>query len=202
MAQNPEFDRHPNFIDHVPSAQELAPAALTPAGELGLTDGQFKVSRSNGQIETGWSVGYTHVGSGNVPYATIGRPDESDPSLYLTRVVRVDKLLGWQHPQPERSLDESAPEQHNPMAARAAEIMSQLDAIKAHFGDEQDRNLWSYAAGTMNKAEAQRRGDGHGSTLEGQNAGQAFRGLSPEARAVAPEYLRLMQQLEQVRAQL
>ncbi len=81
-------------------------------------------------------------------------------------------------------------------------ISEEMKAIKSRFDDETALNLWRYASGTINKREAQARGDGQGSMNEGQVAGEAYRKLPSEAKEVADRYRYLMERRSTILEQL
>lgn len=84
------------------------------------------------------------------------------------------------------------------------DLKKQLDKIKDEFKDSGDdvMNLWRYAANRLNKADAQRRGDGQASIDHGNMSGQGYNSLSPKAQAQAENYYRVFMQLDAVRSRL
>lgn len=74
-------------------------------------------------------------------------------------------------------------------------LQAELDNLTAGLSEEDRLNLWRYASGMLNKREAQQKGDGKGSILEGQNAGSAYKQLSADADGIAGKYLSIMDRL-------
>lgn len=97
--------------------------------------------------------------------------------------------------------EEIAQLRKNEVAQKRNEILHEVEkledrmkGIESGLKDEaQGHALWQYASGTINKAEAQRAGNGQESYNEEQKAGEGWRKMSAGTRAVAPEYTALMQ---------
>jgi len=103
----------------------------------------------------------------------------------------IDSVPDWVMAQPEKPVKPTpeTPEQ------RTERIQRELDKLVAGLSEEDRRNLERYAMYLHDKKEAQKRGDGGGSTTYGQNAGQAYRAMSPEARALSSNYQALWDRL-------
>ena len=85
-------------------------------------------------------------------------------------------------------------------AEELKQIESEFDEFKSHFTDEDRINMWRYSAGILNKAEAQKKRDGQGSIVEGQNASEGFNNLkTPELKQAANTYLSYMRRLNSSR---
>ena len=83
------------------------------------------------------------------------------------------------------------------------DLDSKLHKIRTSLQDSEEQVLvWRYAAGMINKQEAQVREDGQESIIYGQEAGQAYNQLSPDARTQARSYLATMQKLHEARSEL
>ena len=79
---------------------------------------------------------------------------------------------------------------------RVEELKAAYAELRGRFSEEDQMNLWRYVAGKADRARAQKAGDGDGSRIAGENAGQAWNKLSPSARQAAGQYESLMNQLE------
>lgn len=80
------------------------------------------------------------------------------------------------------------------------ELLTRIEDLLKPFSENVRSELWRYAAGMMNKRDAQVRGDGAASIAYGQDAGRAFSKLTtPDAQDAANAYLHYMEQLDRVR---
>jgi hypothetical protein len=174
--------------------------------EQGHIRGDISVDRSqrwspNGEREGHAWVRYTSH-SGEVMIL-----DVAQDYIGLIQDSEGDKQ-GWDYLRPEEQTARIAQEvggivvgNQNKMTQDDTErlLTGQLDEIKAQFSEEDQRGLWLYASGIMNKKEAQMNDDGESSTYYGQQAGQALNKLSPAAKNAARKYLRLMEKLHRAR---
>ncbi len=69
--------------------------APTLADQLGVTDGEFTVIRSNGNNEKGWTVTKIDTDHSGKEFVKIEKPDE-ESSLILSKEIPTSWLLGWQ----------------------------------------------------------------------------------------------------------
>lgn len=80
------------------------------------------------------------------------------------------------------------------------EFATRIEDLLKPFSEGDRMWIWRYAAGIMNKRDAQVRGDGAASIAHGQAAGRAFSKLTTrDAQDAANTYLHYMEQLERVR---
>jgi len=84
-----------------------------------------------------------------------------------------------------------------------AKIEEEFDAFRSNFTEDQTLNMWKYAAGLMNKREAQIKGDGQASYDHERMAGEGLSALkTPELKAAADKYHGYMQQISYLRSSL
>ncbi len=86
-----------------PTDAEEANSNISPAQQLGLSDGEFSVLRSDGRIDNGWTVGeidtMKNKSGEEVKVATINQnifDSSGNISDVLTKKIPVDRLMSWQ----------------------------------------------------------------------------------------------------------
>ena len=123
--------------------------------------------------------------------------------------VLIDKV-----PKSQEDLDEirksRLEEQNRPIKEQLDSVEQEFAEFKSQFTEDETLNMWKYAAGMMNKREAQQRGDGQGSYAEEMNAGEGLTGLrntsDPQRRqellSAADKYMSYMQQISNLRTRI
>lgn len=194
------------LIEHIPSLDELAAQNRgeqpTYGEQLGLVDGQFVVKRSSGEEETGWSVAYpAEVEDSTDRWVKVVRPnpDAEHPHRAISKIVKVDDLLSWQHTEPNNDATELEKVGALDPLEREKQLMVRIDELQAPFTEKERQDMWAFTAGRLNKRDAQERDDGAGSIAHEQMSGQAYKRLSPQAQRAADQYLVLFQDLQAVR---
>ncbi len=234
MAPTAEIIRAPEIEPRLQDSADFAGSAalssevdMPPASRLGVTDGQFRVVRSNGEVEDGWTVRSALWKDKNGSFkVTIEKPDSDVEGGVLVKDIAVKTFLDWQDtendnpsvsekkwnestetPASERALIDKVPssndlknaenekliKQEKAKEAQIAQAEAEFEEFRSQFTEDQTLNMWKYASGLMRKADAQQRGDGQGSMIEGQNASEGLNNLkTPELRTAAQTYHRHM----------
>jgi hypothetical protein len=74
---------------------------ISPASKLGVVDGEFRVRRSDGSEEQGWSVRHStwkDKSTGNI-FITVEKPDPENPTGTLVKDVYASDFTSWQEPE-------------------------------------------------------------------------------------------------------
>lgn len=176
-------------------------------GWLPITSDGLKFGRSGGERDGGTAISASYLWGHSARYGDSISRTHLSVSLKdgAVRLIDHGSTNGTKIDVMAREAADTRPDRSLPgklagsSAVRGAEAPARTDfreemrKLEEPFSEQDRLNLWRFAAGTMNKTEAQQRGDNNGSTIEGQNAGRAYRALSPAARDLAPRYLYLMQ---------
>lgn len=94
-------------------------------------------------------------------------------------------------------------ERNRPVQEELQKVEVEFGEFRSKYNEEQKLSMWKYAAGVMNKEDAQRQGDGQGSIVFGQQAGEGWHELrTPELQSAADKYLYYMRRLNSLRNQL
>ncbi len=156
----------PNESQQQEIAANLDP---TPAELLGLQDGGFKVERTDGTVETGWTLQGTELtiikpGEEPVELATIIKPGTKGEEELSKKVV-LTELLSWQ--EPEEDLDVTVP-RNKPSGAsqeQAADyektslIDGQINALNEHLDTMERLNTYDAGQSTGNLIDYVQRGE-------------------------------------------
>lgn len=101
-----------------------------------------------------------------------------------------EELKAWQ----ESKNEAAEAERQKKIDEKAGVLQEKMVNLTADLSEADKHNLWKFAASYQNKRDAQERGDGAGSIAHEQDAGQAYRNLSPKAKEISSSYSSLMAQ--------
>lgn len=110
----------------------------------------------------------------------------------------IDRVPGTVRAQSTESASVT-PERTN--ADRIAELSKKMDEMVDGLSEDDKSRLFRFARYSFDKEEAQKAGDGQGSSSSGQYAGQEYRAMSSAARSVSSEFRDSLRHLSWLRDQ-
>lgn len=201
------FNNHPVHIGREPNirkdAQNSTGIKISEFGFGGA--GNVHVSRDHLSLVLDRENGSITVHSTAINGTKIDAVRKNTETAAATRSLGTTALID-SVPVPHEAVTEI----ENKHLAELNDLEEEFKVFKEQFTDEESLSMWRYAAGMMNKREAQLRGDGNGSYAEERNAGIGLGELrktrDPERRQIlidsADKYLIYMQRIHDIRNRL
>jgi hypothetical protein len=93
---------------------------------------------------------------------------------------------------------EKTPRPVVPKDEQLATANRELNELRSEFSEDDNLNMLRYVSAMQNKREDQKRGDGAGSSIQGQQAGQAYNSMSKSAKDALSRYEQLMNKVERL----